>query len=234
MAIKAKRWCATWPTALDQFLRTGARPDTDGERGELTGFRTLLWIVSGGALYGAVMSTFSYEPARTLLILYGALKVPMLFGITMLLAVPGFYVLNALRGVADDFPKVFRLLIDYQLLVVVVLMALSPLTVLVNIRNPDEAYAQVQVWNTGAFLLAALLAQWNFARQYRVLIERDSRHRLLLRLWTLLYAFIGVQMGWTLRPFIGAPRAPVVFLRETDIDNAYVEVLRVFLNALGF
>lgn len=227
---------ASWGNDLDQLLRSGMRPgepgSSSGGRG-LRGPRGLLFIIIGGGLYGAVMATFSFELERSLQVFYGALKVPMLFGITMLLAVPGFYVINALRGVGADFSKVFSLLIDYQMIVVLVLVSLSPATALLTLCTADSGYVLIQLWNTTVFLMAALLAQWKFSRNYRQLIARDPRHRMLLRVWTVLYAFVGIQMGWTLRPFIGSPGSPVAFIRTGDLDNAYVEIFKIFSRALG-
>jgi len=59
-------------------------------------------------------------------------------------------------------------------------------------------------------------------RLYRPLIARDARHRALLRLWLIIYTFVGIQMGWLLRPFIGMPDTPTRFLREDTWSNAYV------------
>jgi len=59
-------------------------------------------------------------------------------------------------------------------------------------------------------------------RYYRPLIARMRRHRILLRLWGIVYAFVGIQMGWILRPFVGDPSRPVAFFREDTWGNAYV------------
>lgn len=45
--------------------------------------------------------------------------------------------------------------------------------------------------------------------------------------------FVGVQMGWTLRPFVGSPGIPGAFFREDSYTNAYVAVARVVLGAVG-
>ena len=42
---------------------------------------------------------------------------------------------------------------------------------------------------------------------------RGSR-RLLFVLWMLLYGFVGTQMAWTLRPFMGAPNEPFMLFRQ--------------------
>ena len=41
-------------------------------------------------------------------------------------------------------------------------------------------------------------------------------------------------MAWTLRPFIGDPNpaVPIVFLRSGEIDNAYLEVVRLMQQVL--
>ena len=64
-------------------------------------------------------------------------------------------------------------------------------------------------------------------RGYRPLIARNPRHRWLVRAWLLIYAFVGIQMGWLLRPFIGAPDQPVQFFRRGEWENAYVIVARM-------
>jgi hypothetical protein len=36
----------------------------------------------------------------------------------------------------------------------------------------------------------------------------------VFRCWMILFALVGSQMGWVLRPFIGDPNTPVTFFRE--------------------
>ena len=46
--------------------------------------------------------------------------------------------------------------------------------------------------------------------------------------WTLIYAVVGAQMGWILRPFIGAPSEPFQWFRERQ-SNFFVVVWESFL-----
>jgi len=43
--------------------------------------------------------------------------------------------------------------------------------------------------------------------------------------WIFIYALVGAQMGWILRPFIGAPDLPFTFFRERQA-NFFIDVLR--------
>ena len=39
---------------------------------------------------------------------------------------------------------------------------------------------------------------------------------LRLRIWIVIYALVGAQMGWILRPFIGAPNLPFELFRDRE------------------
>lgn len=70
-------------------------------------------------------------------------------------------------------------------------------------------------------------------RAYRPLIARNRAHRVLMWAWGLCYAFVGIQAGWVLRPFIGNPGQPTQFLRAEAWGNAYIEVIRLAMTAMG-
>lgn len=55
----------------------------------------------------------------------------------------------------------------------------------------------------------------------------------LLQFWLVLYALVGSQLGWTLRPFFGAPGEPFQLFRNIE-GNFYGQVFRLILNLFGF
>lgn len=54
----------------------------------------------------------------------------------------------------------------------------------------------------------------------------------LLQLWLVLYAMVGCQLGWTLRPFFGAPGETFNLFRNLE-GNFYGQVWRSLLTLLG-
>ena len=48
----------------------------------------------------------------------------------------------------------------------------------------------------------------------------------------MIYVFVGIQMGWVLRPFIGDPPLPVQFFREGSWSNAYEVVIQMVWDVL--
>lgn len=63
--------------------------------------------------------------------------------------------------------------------------------------------------------------------------ELQKTRKRLLQFWLILYALVGSQLGWTLRPFFGAPTEPFQLFRNIE-GNFYSQVFRVILNFLGF
>jgi len=55
----------------------------------------------------------------------------------------------------------------------------------------------------------------------------------LLKFWLILYALVGSQLGWTLRPFFGAAGEPFQLFRTIE-GNFYAQVWRSLLTLLGF
>jgi hypothetical protein len=55
----------------------------------------------------------------------------------------------------------------------------------------------------------------------------------VLVFWMFVYAFVGSQMAWTFRPFIGAPGAPFELFRQLG-GNFYTNVLQSLGEILGY
>lgn len=213
----------SWSEAVHGFLSGGGRRGVEWRR--LPREAPLLVIAVCGATYGVVMASYNgLAGERALMAVFGGVKVPLLFLATLMLAIPFFYVLNLLAGVGDDFKIVWRGLTDYQLSIALQLLALAPVTLFVNLVSGD--YRAAQAWSTLVFAVVSWNARRSLDTCYAPLISRNSVHEPLRKLWFYLYAFVGIQMGWDLRPFVGHPSMPVQFFRP-EIGNAYVEVVKI-------
>ncbi len=186
----------------------------------------LAFVLVFGLLYGAVMGTFTgIGHGKPLQILYSAVKVPMLLGATFVLCLPSFFVINSAAGLRDDFPEVIKALVVSQACNTIVLACLAPLTALFYLCT--SRHGEALLFNAVIFGVATLTAQRMIRRYYRPLIRRNRRHRLMLYLWYFLYALVGIQMAWVLRPFIGSPNMETTFFRRQAWGNAYVVLANI-------
>jgi hypothetical protein len=217
--------------AIDDFLRgRGVFAPEAPLAGRLHWLVVL--VLTCGPFYGMVMGTFSgLAPGRLHQLLYSGVKVPLLLLATFLLCLPSFFVINTLAGLREDFSRVLRAVVGTQSCVTVVLAGLAPLTAVWYLSSAD--YQLALLFNALMFGVASFAAQVVVRRYYGPLIRRSKRHRQLLRVWLLLYVFVGVQMAWVLRPFIGDPKQPVAFFRAEAWGNAYVVVANLVVHAVN-
>jgi hypothetical protein len=195
----------------------------------------LLWMVgcitAFGMFYGAVMGAFGgIWNERLWQAACSAVKVPLLLLGTSLIVWPSFFVLNTLAGLRHDFVRATTALMAAQAGLAVVLGSLAPLTIVWYATSSD--YGDALRFNGIMFAIACFAGQWLLRDHYRLLIENDRRHRWMFWLWLLLYIFVAIQMAWVLRPFVGAPSAPVEFLRRDKWGNAYLVVARLIYEAM--
>jgi hypothetical protein len=186
-------------------------------------------IVAFGGIYGVMMG--SYGGVRGLQMLYSAVKLPLLLGVTFVISLPSFFVFNTLFGVRSDFRASLRALLATQAGLTIILASFAPFTAFWYISFAD--YEAAKCFNLAMFALASFCAQRLLRRFYQPLIDRDPRHRTMIRVWLVIFSFVGVQMAWLLRPFVGRPDAPTTFLREDAWGNAYIHVGRTVWQLLG-
>ncbi len=214
---------------IEDLLRTRSRVALENAPKP---YQIVLWMIVFGILYGAVMGTFGgVGTDRFLQITYSAAKVPLLLSATFIISLPSFFVLNTLMGLRDDFAQVMRMLIATQAALTVILASFAPFTALWYASSAD--YEVAKLFNALMFGCASVTAQLVLLRLYRPLIARNPRHRAMVRLWLVIYSFVGIQMGWTLRPFIGKPGMETTFFRQEAWTNAYVEVFETITRVLG-
>lgn len=220
-------------STVDRLLRGQGEFAAAGTEAQKSTWSQLLIIVACGATYGAIMGAYGglsgtgWQQA-----LVSAIKVPWLFTVTFVLCLPSFYVLNVFSGLGKDFPRVLNALFSFQAIASLVLASFGPITFLMNVST--EFYSFMVLLNGIFFGAASVAGHMTLRRMYRPLIEADARHRRMYAVWLVLYVFVGIQMAWVLRPFIGAPNLPVQFFRRDAWSNAYVVVWDLMLNVLGY
>jgi hypothetical protein len=209
----------------DNVLRGKAWAVEEGAAaGRLTQLGAL--VVVFGVTYGAVRGSFGgVLGERFWQVVFSGVKVPLLLAVTGALSLPSFFVVNTLFGLRSDFPYVVRALLATQAGLTIVLASFAPFTILWYASSSD--YRGAIVFNALMFGSASFTAQWLLRRFYEPLIRRDRRHRTLVRAWLVIYTFVGIQMGWVLRPFIGSPSLTPQFFRQDAWGNAYVQFAKI-------
>lgn len=183
------------------------------------------------AFYGAIIGSIQ----GGLQILSSAFKLPALYLLTLLICLPTLYFLDIIFGSKRTFAQYVTLLLASMSMISVMLFGFAPVTLFFRLSMND--YYFFLLLNLIIFAITGIIGIKFFYQAMLSLIPKESesslnRHK-LIKSWLFLYGFVGSQLGWTLRPFFGAPERSFALFREIE-SNFYVEVLKLIGNILGF
>ncbi len=194
----------------------------------------VLVIILGAGFYGAAMGWWR-DPQQAL---YVAIKFPLI----ILLTTFGNALINGmlapLLGLNIPFRQTLSTIVISFTIMSAILGAFSPLIAFMVCNAPPMGGKTV----AGAaynFILLAHVAAIAFAgvtgnvRLFQLLARLGGGKAVAFRVllaWLAGNLFLGSQLSWILRPFIGSPALPVEFFRQSTFQGNFFEAV---LHALG-
>lgn len=186
----------------------------------------ILIILIGSGLYGFTLGIWR-APLQSL---YTAIKFPGLIFLTC----GGNAVLNGMLaqifGVGLSFKQTSLAILTSFAIAGMVLGGLSPITLFIWYNAPPLTSENAALGhNVMIFAHVCAIAFAGVVANRRLLdllrkIGGDSRTaRLLLLSWLAGNLFLGAQLAWNLRPFIGHPSLAVQFLRDNPLWGNFYE-----------
>jgi hypothetical protein len=183
------------------------------------------------ALYGAVMGS-THSLWQTL---SSAIKLPVLFLATLVVCSPTLYFFNLIFGSNQSLTQNFALILTAITVTAVLSLSFTP--ILLFFMLTTSSYQFFKLLNVGCFTISGTVGVIFLGQGMRIVSaggkEGTRARRNVVRLWILVYAFVGSQMAWTLRPFIGAPSMHFELFRQLG-GNFYGNILASIGEILGF
>lgn len=183
------------------------------------------------AIYGAVMGASHGLPQA----LSSMLKLPVLFLVTLIICTPSLHFFNVLFGSRQNIGQTLSLMLTAMSTTSVLLLSFAPVTLFFLLTTSE--YQFFKLLNVGFFAIAGYMGIVFLRHGIRKITEDDNpeginARRWVFLIWSFLYAFVGSQMAWTLRPFIGLPGEPFIIFDQVG-GNFYTDVLTSVSILLG-
>jgi hypothetical protein len=194
-------------------------------------------IVFGAGLYGAAMGWWR-DPQQAL---FTAAKFPLV----ILLTTANNALINAmlapLLGLNIPFRQSFSAILMSFTIAAAILGAFSPVMAFMIWNAPPMSpqsvsgatYSLIKLANVAVIAFAGTTGN---VRLFQTLTRLGGSRAVAFRVlvaWLAGNLFLGSQLSWILRPFIGSPGLPVEFLRVTALhgnfyENVFQSVLQIF------
>jgi len=191
-----------------------------------------LIILIGSGLYGFTLGIWRAPLQST----YTAIKFPLLIFLTC----AGNAVVNGMLaqvlGSGLSFKQTSLAILMSFAIAAIILAGFSPITLFIWYNAPPLGsttailgHSVMLLSHVGAIAFAGIMANRRLFELLRRISGRDATARAVLFSWLAGNLFLGAQLSWNLRPFIGSPALAVQFLRDDPLrGNFYEAVWRAF------
>lgn len=162
-------------------------------------------VIVAYAVYGCSMGiTRGGFPAAI-----SALKLPLLYTLTLAVCLPCFYVLNSIFGPGLHIRSCLRLLLLAVSANAVALLSYAPVSFFFSFTTStatDSGYRFMLLMHVAVFAVAGALSVGIIAMIFRqaALLRRVPLRPAFFSVFALVYGIVGMQMAWVLRPWVGS------------------------------
>jgi hypothetical protein len=174
------------------------------------------------ALYGAVAGAYS----GAFQAVSAAMKLPFLFVATFAVCFPAFFVVQVLLGSRLKLLQLVVLVAAALSLTTVLLAAFIPIPAFFLVTGANYYFQHLLhiaiVFVCGLFGMYALYDGLAVVCEKRGIYPRKALT--IVRVWAVIFGFVGVQMAWNLRPFLGDRNQPFQLFGRYE-GNFYAAVI---------
>jgi hypothetical protein len=165
-----------------------------------------LTVFALAGFFGLVAGAYS-GPAQAI---SAGIKLPLLFFATFVICFPAFYIVQVLVGSRLRLPQVVVLVVGALALTSILLAAFVPIIAFFLLTGAN--YYFQHLLNIAIAGIAGVYGMYALHEGLAVVCDKrgvyPKKALTIMRAWALLFAFVGVQLAWNLRPFLGDQNKP--------------------------
>jgi len=176
-------------------------------------------------LYGIIMG--SYHGA-TQAVATGV-KIPVLFSLALLICFPAFYIIQSILGSKLRLFQMITIILSGFLLTAAIMVSFIPVVIFFQLTGGN--YYFLILLHIAVMVLSGIFGMRNIIGALKYSCEKKNVYPQIgvtvFRFWVVILAFVGIQLAWNLRPFLGDRGRPFKLFRSYE-GNFYTAVIYSF------
>lgn len=173
-------------------------------------------------LYGVIMGSYhSFLQA----IAAGA-KVCVLFSLALLICFPAFFIIQYMLGSKLKLFQMVSIVLSGFVLTTAIMLSFAPIVVIFLLTGSN--YYFLQLLHIFIFILSGVFGMKTVVDALRFSCEKKGIYPhtgvVVFRFWVVILAFVGIQLAWNLRPFLGDRGQPFELFRKYE-GNFYTALI---------
>ncbi len=181
--------------------------------------------------YGIIMGSYnSWMQA----ISSGAKLMSLLF-LTLIICFPSFYIVQLVLGSKVKIKQLAVMMLSGFLMTTTIMLAFAPIVLLFQLSGDN--YNFLKFLHVGVFVFSGFFGMRAVLDALRSSFADQGVYPQIglsiFRVWVIIFAFVGVQLAWNLRPFVGFKDMPFELLRQDTQGNFYSSMIKSLGEMVG-
>lgn len=182
-------------------------------------------------LYGIIMGSYNglYQSLLSGIKLWGLLL------LTLLICFPSFYIVQIVLGSKIGIKQLLIMLLGGLVMVSTLMLAFAPIVLFFQLSGGN--YNFLQLLHVGILVFSGVFGMRIVLESLKNACENQQVYPKIglkvFQFWVIIFAFVGLQLSWNLRPFLGHKDMPFELFRESSQGNVYTTLLGSVGTLLG-
>jgi hypothetical protein len=178
-------------------------------------------------LYGIVMGCYNGFTQA----LSSGIKMPILFSLLIVICFPAFHVIQSVLGSRLSLAQMVSIILSGFIYTTSIMVSFS--TIILFFLLTGGNYAFIILLHVAVIALAGLFGMKHIIDALTYSCEKKKIYPktgiTVFRFWIIILFFVGSQLSWSLRPFIGAKDKPFELFRKQG-GNFYQALIGTFVD----
>jgi len=185
--------------------------------------KQVIFIFLFSLIYGIVMGSYN----GILQSLVTGIKMPCLIFLSLIICFPALYVIQYMIGSKMTIFQMVNIILSGFIVFTTISLSFSPIVIFFMITTDNYEFLKllhVAIFTfSGFFTLKTIINGLTFSCEKKNIYPKLGLQ--VFKVWIVIFAFVGTQLAWNLRPFVGSRDIPFELFR-TRQSNFYVAVIQ--------
>ncbi|MBN2366679.1 MAG: actin-binding WH2 domain-containing protein [Calditrichaeota bacterium] len=161
--------------------------------------------------------------------LVAGIKLPLLFFLALLICFPAFYIVQYILGSKLNLSQMIIIILSGMVLASAIMISFAPVVIFFLLTGSNYYFLQLLhiaiIILSGIFGMKEIIDALKFSCEQKGIYPRIGVE--VFRFWVIIFAFVGIQLAWNLRPFLGDSGKPFKLFRKYE-GNFYTAIIYSF------
>lgn len=185
-------------------------------------FNQLFLLFLFAFFYGIVMGAY-HSPLQSIA---SGVKVSVLFVLALVICFPAFFIVQYILGSMLKLHQMISIILSGFIMMVSIMLSFAPIVIIFLLTGSN--YYFLQLLHIGIFIFSGIFGMNTVIQALKYSCEKKNIYPqtgvVVFRFWVVIIAFVGIQLSWNFRPFLGDRGQPFELFRDYE-GNFYTALI---------